>query len=347
MQEHSARLQKAWDRRNFLKTSIAATVGAGAVGGKAAGSDDSQIDENPIPVRKFGKTEWELPILAYGGAGIPRVWGNPLSMADRVKMVRYGYDQGLRYFDTAGNYMESQAIMGEALKDVRDDVYLVSKVETTDPTKVRAAVEKVLSELQTNRLDAILIHGTPGIEQMTVKRAMEIHAELVKLQDEGITQYIGLSAHSYFGKALALISSGGFDLCMLAYGYIPRGHNQIFSQRMLNLREECLEKAHELEMGVAAMKVVGAGTLGTWSGHIAPEFDNERAKGLPGASFRWTLKDERIDLLVVGMRLKKEIDANIETVSGDVAYTEDDRKLLDDYVNIAYESDAIKRMRID
>ena len=158
-----------------------------------------------------------------------RYGANPLSTEDRVKLVRYAYDRGIRYFDTAGNYMESQSILGEGLKGIRDDVYLVTKVETTDPAKVRGAVEKSLKELQTDYLDAILIHGTPGIEQMSVERAMKIHGELVKLHDEGITKFIGFSAHSYFDKALALISSGGFDLCMLSYGYIPRGYNQVFS----------------------------------------------------------------------------------------------------------------------
>ena len=80
-------------------------------------------------------------MLGYGGAALPKRWGNPLSTENRVKLVRYAYDRGLRYFDTAGNYMESQSILGKGLKDVRDNVFLVSKVETTDPAKVRGAVE--------------------------------------------------------------------------------------------------------------------------------------------------------------------------------------------------------------
>jgi predicted aldo/keto reductase-like oxidoreductase len=243
--------------------------------------------------------------------------------------------------------MESQAILGEGLRDVRKDVYLVTKVETTDPSKVRRAVEKSLKELQTDYLDALLIHGTPGIEQMSVERAMEIHSELVKLQSEGITRFIGLSAHSYFDKALALISTGEFDLCMLAYGYIPRGHNQIFSAKMLELRNACMAKAHELDMGIAAMKVIGAGILGGWSEYVLPEFDKTRLEGLPGAAIRYALDDDRIDLLVIGMRLEKDIDANIKTLTGDLTYTTDDRALLAEFSAMAYESDAIKKMRID
>jgi predicted aldo/keto reductase-like oxidoreductase len=325
---------------------VAAAIGT-AAGSRIAAAGKSADDAEPIATRPFGRTGWELPILAYGGAALPKVWLNPLSTEDRVKLVRYAYDRGLRYFDTAGNYMESQAILGEGLKDVRDDVYLVTKVETTNPDRVRGAVEKSLKELQTDYLDAILIHGTPGIEQMSVERAMEIHGELVKLQAEGITKCIGLSAHSYFDKALALISTGEFDLCMLAYGYIPRGYNQIFSARMLELRNACMAKAHELDMGIAAMKVIGAGILGGWSGYDVPEFDKKRSEGLPGAAIRYVLDDDRIDLLVIGMRLEKDIDANIKTLSDDLTYTSDDRALLAEFSAMAYESDAIKKMRID
>ncbi len=47
------------------------------------------------------------------------------------------------------------------------------------------------------------------------------------------------------------------------------------------------------------------------------------------------------------MRLKEEVDANIKTLSGDVTYTLDDRALLTEFCARAYESDAIRRMRVD
>ena len=335
------------DRRGFLKAGVAAAIGSVAAGSGVARAGKPSSDPKPIATRPFGKTGRKLPILAYGGAALVKVWASPLSAEDRAKLVRYAYDRGVRYFDTAGNYMESQSILGEGLKGIRDKVYLVTKAETTDPAKVRGAVEKSLKELQTDYLDAILIHGTPGIEQMSVKRAMEIHGELVKLRDEGIAKFIGLSAHSYFHKALALISSGGFDQCMLSYGYLPRGHNQVFSARMIELRNACVAKAHQLGMGIAAMKVVGAGVLGAWSGYIVPGFDKKRLQQLPAAAIRHVLDDERIHLLVIGMRLKEEVDANIKTLSGDVTYTLDDRALLTEFCAKAFDSDAIKGMRVD
>ena len=336
------------DRREFLKTIAAVAAIPGAIPSSASPGTNIQTSQSKaIPVRTFGKTGLKLPILGYGGAALPRLWGNPLSIGDRVKLVRTAYDRGVRYFDTAGDYMESQLILGEGLKGIRDKVFLVTKVETTEPSEVRGAVERSLKELQTDYLDAILIHGTPGLEQMTVKQALKIHSVLVKLQNEKITRFIGLSAHSYFDKALALISSGGFDLCMLSYGYIPRGYDQIFSARMTELRNACVAKANEAGMGLAAMKVMGGGILGAWSGYVVPEFDTTRLKKLPGAAIRYVLDDERFHLLVVGMRLPEELDANIKTLSRDLTYTTNDRALLTEYCTKAYESDAIKAMKID
>lgn len=134
----------------------------------------------------------------------------------------------------------------------------MTKVETTKPEQVRKAVEKSLRELQTDYLDIILIHGSPGLEQMTVTQAMKIHGELGKLQSEKITRLIGSSAHGYFDKPLALINTGEF-VCMLSYGYIPRGRSQVWSLRMTKLGDECVARAHERGIGIAAMKVMGGG----------------------------------------------------------------------------------------
>ena len=337
-------------RRRFLKQAAQAAAAGVASAGIASGAapKDKQIDlADTIPARVLGKTGVRLPILAYGGAALPKAWGNPLSTEDRVKLVRTVYDRGVRYFDTAGNYMESQSLLGQGLKGIRDNVYLVTKVETTDPAKVRGAVEKSLRELQTDYLDAILIHGTPGLEQMTVKRAMEVHGELAKLRDEGIVKFIGFSAHSYFDKALALISSGGFDLCMLSYGYLPRGHDQIFSARMVELRNACVARAHEAGMGIVAMKVVGGGVLGVWAGYVVPGFDKKRLKQLPAAAIRHVLDDKRIHLVTIGMRLKEEIDANIKTLAGDVTCTDADRALLAEFGPQALNSDAMRKMKVE
>ena len=98
-------------RREFLKmaTQAAATV-ARCQGMTSATAEAETPGESvgTIPTRTLGKTGLELPILGYGGAALPKAWLNPLSREERVKLVRYAYEQGIRYFDTAGNYRESR-----------------------------------------------------------------------------------------------------------------------------------------------------------------------------------------------------------------------------------------------
>ncbi|MBM4089767.1 MAG: aldo/keto reductase [Planctomycetes bacterium] len=338
------------ERRDFLRNT-ATIMTAVAVGERITPADASAAIADPpasaIPTRTLGKTGLQLPILGYGGAALPTAWRNPLSHEDRVALVRYAFDRGVRYFDTAGNYMESQAILGEALQDRRRDVCLVTKVETTKPDEVRKAVEKSLKELQTDYLDILLIHGSPGLEQMSVEQAMKIHGELVKLRDEKITRFVGFSAHGYFEKALALINSGGFEICMLSYGYMPRGSSSVWSPRMTKLRDDCLAKAHEMGMGIVAMKVIGGGWLGRWSGYLVPSFDKQRLKELPAAAIRHVLQDQRVHLLAIGMHLKSQIDANLKTLTGDTTCTPEDRALLAEFSAKLLETDTVKKMQVE
>jgi len=340
-------------RRNFLKTGVAAAVGTAAASCGVVAAGGAAANPKQIPVRPLGKTGRKLPILGYGGAALPKKWGNTLSTEDRVKLVRHAYDSGIRYFDTSISYTysESQAIIGKGLKEVRDNVFITTKVDFWDRSKADGRITKVdkkgvarqlemnLKELQSDYIDAILIHGTPGVEQMTVEQCMEVHGELVKARDKGQVRFVGFSAHHYFDKALALISTGKFDLCMLAYGYLPRGNSRFFSPRTIELRNACLAKAHELKMGIVAMKVMGAGMLGG--------FGRKDLQKLPGAACRYLLQDERVHILTIGMRFPAEIDANIKTLSGDTTYTNEDRALLAGVSADVLSDEKVKKMPVE
>ncbi|RMG00951.1 MAG: hypothetical protein D6741_05950, partial [Planctomycetota bacterium] len=124
-------------RRRFMQMGLGALGGAGVFSMSASGFAEPR--EAGLPQRRFGKNGPVLPILGFGGAALVTRWGSPLSIAQRVELVQYAFQRGIRYFDTAGNYDESQAILGKALRGVRKDVFLVTKVEATDPAKVRPA----------------------------------------------------------------------------------------------------------------------------------------------------------------------------------------------------------------
>jgi len=116
---------------------------------------------------------------------------------------------------------------------------------------------------------------------------------------------------------------------------------------MLELREACLAAAHQRKMGIIAMKVVAAGMMGNWASNVVPGTSASLAKRLPEACIRWTMKDERIDHLVIGMRDFPEVDRNIRTMAGDTTYTARDRSLLREFSGKVMKSDDIRKMKVE
>ncbi len=81
---------------------------------------------------------------------------------EAVAALRRGLDLGLTHLDTAEMYGDgrSEAIIGEAITGRREEVFLVSKVLPHNASKagVRAACERSLRHLKTDRLDCYLLH---------------------------------------------------------------------------------------------------------------------------------------------------------------------------------------------
>jgi hypothetical protein len=134
------------DRRTFV-TTLAATVLGGRVAGSAPTQDAAKPVPGSIPTRTLGKTGHSLPVLAMGGAVLQHKYADLLAVPKlsdeaRIEMIHHGYDRGVRYVDTARGYGESESIIGRALKDVRDDVYLATKVWALEPAAARGSVER-------------------------------------------------------------------------------------------------------------------------------------------------------------------------------------------------------------
>ena len=113
--------KRAVNRRELLRTGLqltaAAAVGGAGVGCATAPKSKKIPVTGSMPTRVFGKTRIELPVLAFGGAQVARWGGRAQPMKTRVRLVRHAYDKGIRYFDTAREYREGEAVFGEALKD--------------------------------------------------------------------------------------------------------------------------------------------------------------------------------------------------------------------------------------
>ncbi len=345
------------DRRAFLKSSVLAGTGAAVLGsgdsaarGEPAVVAETVASRGTIPIRPFGKTGSKLPILAMGGSAMVRRFINSygvklLSTDERVAMVRHAYDRGIRYFDTARVYGESESIIGKALKGVRKNVFLATKIYVTKPADTRKCLETSLKELGTDYVETAQIHS-PVIEAMGFEGAMKVHSELLKLRDEKMLRYIGLTTHVAFGTVHKMIATGGFDQCLLAYGYFRKGMDTLLSNGNLELRELCLAKAHDLGMGIVAMKVMGASVFGHNARNIVADYDAQARGRLPAAAIRWVLQDQRVSLLNIGVSLPSDIDQNVAVLQGDLRLTDADRSLLADFSRRAYDSAEFKAMRV-
>lgn len=118
--------------------------------------------------RAVGNTGVEASILGFGtgdNAGL-MVFG---SRADQQRAVREAMQGGINYFDTSPDYGLGRAEenLGRALKGVRQDVLITSKVEIMPADqcrlakKVVASVDESLQRLNTDYLDFLQIHNHP------------------------------------------------------------------------------------------------------------------------------------------------------------------------------------------
>jgi predicted aldo/keto reductase-like oxidoreductase len=342
-------------RRDFLKSGALAVAGTGLLGAAAARADAPAVPatepgSGPIPLRPFGKTGRTLPLLGMGGSAMVQVfvraYGVPLlPLEERVAMVRHAYDCGIRYFDTARVYGESEKIMGRGLKGVREHCYVATKCHIADPTKVRQTVETSLKELDMDYVDCLQIHS-PAIEAVGFDGAMKMHSELVKLRDEKMLRFIGLTTHVAFETVHEMIRTDGFDQVLLAYGYVRKGMDTMLSNRKVEYRDLCLAAAHERGMAIVAMKVLGANMLSHNAKTLVPDYDAQRLAKIPPAAIRWVLQDPRVSMLNIGVSMPSDIDQNLAVVRRDTQFTNDDRTLLADFSSRLYDAEAVKAMRV-
>jgi aryl-alcohol dehydrogenase-like predicted oxidoreductase len=199
-------------RRDFLSKSTLAGIGLGVTFSTPGLLAASQLNTNTIITPKMNNSELgkrklgslEVPELGFGCMNIAWAYGNPPTKENAIKLIRHAYDQGVRFFDTAEIYGPhiSERITGEALKSVRKDVVIASKIgfdidfETAQlkgglnskPEHIKQAVDFMLKRLQTDYIDLLYQHRVdPEVPIEEVAGAM---ADLIKA---GKIRHYGLS----------------------------------------------------------------------------------------------------------------------------------------------------------
>ena len=126
---------------------------------------------------------------------------------DEIAALRTGDELGMTLIDTAEMYGDGAAetLIGEALGDVRDQLFLVSKAYPQNASRKRlgGACEASLKRLGTDRLDLYLLHWRGGVPLGETVEAMEA------LKAEGKIRYWGVSNLDTDDMAELVAADGG------------------------------------------------------------------------------------------------------------------------------------------
>lgn len=111
--------------------------------------------------------------------------------SDEIAALRLGVDLGMTLIDTAEMYGDGAAeeLIGEALGDARDKLFLVSKAypQNASHARLHAACEASLRRLATDRLDLYLLHWRGSVPLGETVEAMEALRTAGKIRRWGVS----------------------------------------------------------------------------------------------------------------------------------------------------------------
>ena len=104
----------------------------------------------------LGRTGITVPQNAFGALPVQRV-----SRETAVCLLREAYEGGMRLFDTARAYSDSEEKVGIAFEGMRDKVYITSKTQAKNPEAFWKDLETSLKMLRTDYIDVYQLHCAP------------------------------------------------------------------------------------------------------------------------------------------------------------------------------------------
>lgn len=194
---------------------------------------------------RLGRTGFLVSALGFGGIPITRADFN-----EAVRLVKYCFDQGITFFDTAYLYGDSEPKIGSALEDVRNQVTLATKTLIRDAIGAMRQIEKSLERLRTDYIDLYQIHNISNHEALDkVLAPGGAYQALAQAKDEGKIKHIGFSSHN-LDIAVKACKTGLFATVQIPFNFIERDPT-----------EKLFHVACEQGMGIIAMKPLGGGLL--------------------------------------------------------------------------------------
>jgi predicted aldo/keto reductase-like oxidoreductase len=243
--------------------------------------------------RRFGRTEFQVSDIVLGTG---RIQGQ-----HAVDIARKAIERGVNYLDTSPDYSGSgsEHAMGEAMKGVRDDIFVATKFCTpvghlpagTPVARYMEAIDDSLGRLQTDRVELIHIHSCDDVDRLMDEN---VHEAFDRLKEQGKARFLGFSTHTpnLLQVANTAIDSGRFDVMMLAYhhGLWPEIGDAIHRARA------------EQDMGIVAMK-----TLKGAKHRNLVDFE-PYADAYSQAALRWVLSNRDVSCAVISFFELQHID---------------------------------------
>jgi aryl-alcohol dehydrogenase-like predicted oxidoreductase len=287
-----------FSRRDFLKSGLAATAlaGAGSLGLKAA-------RQTATDMVTLGNSGVKVTRLAFGtGTFGGRVQRN-LGQEEFTRQVRYAYDHGIRFFETAESYGEMHRMLGIALKGIpRDSYQLMSKVTTRQGVDPMKKIDELRTLVNTEYFDIMLLHyqhyatwptdslrWQDGISEAQARKIVVVRGASV----HGLPALRQVPGENWLQVAMIRMNHKGVR--MDAEDYNTRGLGNV--PEVVKHVEESRKKG----MGVISMKLAGEG-----------QFTNreDRRKAM-----KFAFRHAHVDSVTVGFKSKAEIDEAIENVN--------------------------------
>ncbi len=190
----------------------------------------------------LGKTGLTVTRPAMGCLPIQRC-----SEDEAVSILQKAYEGGIRYFDTANAYTDSEKKIGLALSDVRKNIVISTKSAGTDKNTVLSHIENSLKMMKTDYIDLFQFHQVQSVPDPDDPEGA--YAGALEAKRRGWIRHIGFTSHRV-DVAEQCIASGNFETCQFPFSYIS-------GERDLALADKCREAG----MGFIAMKGLAGGLL--------------------------------------------------------------------------------------
>ncbi len=284
-------------RRDFLKTGLAAASFAGAASLPMKAANATATDWVTL-----GNSDVKVTRLAFGTGSFSGQVQRDLGQEQFTTLVRYAYDRGIRFFETAESYHEMHKMLGVALKGIpRDSYRLMSKVTTREGVDPQQKIDELRKLANTDYFDIMLLHWQhvaswpsdsrrwqDGIEQAQLRKAVIARGASV----HGLPALRQVPATKWLEVAMIRMNHKGVAMDAEDYNTAGLGNVDEVVTRVKQARQD--------GMGVISMKLVGEG-----------KFRLEDRQ----ASMRFAFKNAGVNSVTVGYKNTAEIDEAIENLN--------------------------------